>query len=59
MKILTEVTKMQKQTKSIYTTGKQKPNTNQTIYISEKKTTITRTETSGRLEDGQTKFRKK
>ena len=48
---------MYKQTDSVFIqNNQQKKNPNETIYNVEKKTTITRSETSGQIESMQTKY---
>ena len=55
-----EVVVMQKQAASIFVTNKQQQtNTNQTEYSTEKKITITRTETSDSAESNQTIYCKR
>ena len=50
---------MQKQTVSSFVpNGKQKTDSNQTIYNAQKNFTITRSETSDKVESVQTKYRK-
>ena len=51
---------MQNQTVSTFIpNGQQKKNPNQTTYNVQKKTTITRSETSDKVESSQSKYRKR